>query len=423
MKMEDVKLYPKYRWFIMISFAMTSLVSAIVMIAPAPMVGLISKSYGITVGQTTGLMMGSLTLIGFFAAMAGGALVDKYGYPGNAIAANLLMLLGTMLMPFSGGSFTTVIILRVIQGIGTGLLVGCSAAIAVMWFPKHQRGIVTGIQGMSISLGVALAFAFVPIALTATGSWSSAIAVMSVAPAIALVLAIITLFGPKPPKVAEEYDSPIDSKGDLAIAFKQPATYVGMLVAVCFYWIFQAFNDLTPGYYSIDPPVGVGYGIAVGSQLMGIMQIAFLIGAFLSGFILQKVFKGVAKHALVLSFVLTAIFTFSVRLPFVYGNKLTALLTMIFIGFFMSFLAPVFNAFVSLHYPAHIAGKIGGIWTAIGGLGGTVGIIVGASFLHYSGNYKLSITTVSIVAIVGLVLAFFLNPPKVFRKREETLPR
>jgi len=412
--MENAATYPKYRWFIMVSYGMTSLVSAIVMIAPAPMVGLISKSYGVSVGQATGLMMGSLTLISFFSAMGGGALIDKYGYPRNAIIANFMMFIGTILMPLAGGSLGGAVVLRVIQGIGTGLLVGCSAAIAVMWFPKEQRGILTGIQGMAISLGVALAFAFVPVALSATGKWSSAIAVTSIAPAIALILAIITLFGPKAPEVAEEHLLPSDGKSDLAVAFRQPVTYVGMLVAVCFYWIYQAFNDLTPGYYSIDPPIGVGYGIATGSQLMGIMQVAFLIGAFASGFVLQKVFKGVAKHALLLSFILTAFFTFSVRLPFVYGSKPTALVMMILIGFFMSFLAPVFNAFVSLHYPAHIAGKIGGFWTAIGTVGGTVGIIVGASFLHFSGNYRMSIAAVSVVALVGLVLSFFVNPPEIF---------
>lgn len=168
--------YPRFRWYVAIVLAMVTIASAVIMISPAPLVGVISKFYGISVGETTGLLMSSFTLASFFAALIGGAIVDKYGFPAISIGANILIIVGSVLMPSLSGNLTAIVILRIIQGLGSGATVGLVAAVAVRWFPRHERGIVTGIQGMAVSLGVALGFAFIPMALSATGSWAGSFA-------------------------------------------------------------------------------------------------------------------------------------------------------------------------------------------------------------------------------------------------------
>ena len=78
-------------------------------------------------------------------------------------------------------------------------------------------------------------------------------------------------------------------------------------------------------------------------------------------------------------------------------------------------------AFASKHYPAHIAGKLVGMWMGIGLFGGLAGILAGATALHNTGNYHVSIIIVCIIAIIGLIFAQFLKPPRAFCLADQPL--
>ncbi|NTU60437.1 MAG: MFS transporter, partial [Deltaproteobacteria bacterium] len=47
----------------------------------------------------------------------------------------------------------------------------------------------------------------------------------------------------------------------------------------------------------------------------------------------------------------------------------------------------------------------------IGIFGGTCGVIAGATALHHTGRYGVSIVLVGAAAAVGLLLSLFLRPP------------
>jgi MFS family permease len=115
-------------------------------------------------------------------------------------------------------------------------------------------------------------------------------------------------------------------------------------------------------------------------------------------------------------FLLASIFMLSVKFEFVWGK--TGLLAgcPFFPGFFESFIVPMIAAFISMYYPKNIAGKVFGISFGISIFGGTAGVLVGSTFLHFSGHYNCSIITVSIVAIIGFLIAMGLNRPKAFCK-------
>jgi DHA2 family methylenomycin A resistance protein-like MFS transporter len=95
----------------------------------------------------------SVVLSAYFAAYAlllipGGELVDRFGPRRLALSGLAVFALGAALGAVSG-SFTLLIVSRVIHGIGAGLVSPAALAGAVSGFPPERRGSALGIWGAS----------------------------------------------------------------------------------------------------------------------------------------------------------------------------------------------------------------------------------------------------------------------------------
>jgi MFS family permease len=306
-------------------------------------------------------------------------------------------------------------VVRIIQSLGNGPVYASIAMLAALWFPPHQRGIVTGLQGSAVTLGFAIGFVTTPLAFELFGTWQVALAWQSVSAVIGLMLAVVLLFGPKAPgqpQVRTGGPGAVSDNGDFKLAMRQPVTWVGIAVIFCVIWVMAAFLDLTPGYFAVDPPTGVGYGRMTAGKLMMIVQIAFIFGSAATGFVLEKVFKGVVRPVIAIGYIVFAVFAVSILWPTVYKNMSVLIICLAVAGFFQAWVVPNIFAFISKHYNAHIAGKLQGSWFGIGQFGGALGVAVGATALHNTGNYRTSVVIVGVVSVIGFILAQFLKPPK-----------
>ena len=279
---------------------------------------------------------------------------------------------------------------------------------------------MTGVQGAMVTLGVAVGFVATPAAFAALGSWPAAMAWQSIGGLISIALAVVFAFGPKPPRVTGvEGSSAASDNGDFKLAMKQPVSWVGLVVIFMLCWAFQGFNDLTPGYFALEKPVGVGYGPMTAGKLMSWVQVAFIFGSIATGFALEKVFKGNVRPTISVGYVLFAIAALSILFPAVFGTMAVLVVCLGIAGFFLAWVMPNVLAFVAKYYPPHIAGKLVGLWMGVGLFGGTFGILGGATALRQTGNYRASIIIVSVVAVIGLTITQFLKPPQVFRAADE----
>jgi len=408
--------YVKFRWFVLLTLCVLTVATSVIMISPAPLIGIISKNLGLDLGTTTGTLMGIFNLALAVSCIIGGFLCDRFGLVKVFFWGSVLMIVPTLALPYCGNSVAGAVAMRVVQAFGVGPILASVSAVAALWFPPQQRGIVTGFQGMSVTLGIAIGFVAAPAAYAAVGSWQVAIAWLTISCFVALALTIVFAFGPKPPVQSkiEVCDPAVPDNGDFRLAMRQPESWVGVIVIFCLCWVMSAFNDLTPAYFAIDPPVGVGYGPMMAGKLMMAVQVAFMIGAVVIGFVFVKIFKGNARPGIIIGYFLFAIFAVSIMWQAVYSNLSVLVPCLMVAGFFEAWVVPIVFAFIALHYPAHIAGKLVGMWFGIGLFGGTVGVIVGATALHSTGNYHASIIIVGVVALIGLILTLFLKPPKVF---------
>jgi len=414
--MSESAQYPQFRWYVLFTLCVLTIATSVIMIFPAPLIGIIKKNLGTDLGVTTGALMGGFNLALGVACIIGGFLCDRFGLVKVAIFGSMLMIVPTLLMPYYGNNLTAIVMLRLIQACGAGPILAMVSCVAAIWFPPLQRCIVTGIQGMSVTLGIAVGFVATPALNQAIGNWQVATAWLSVICFVGLAFTLVIPFGPKPPAMAPaEHNGTGDSEnGDFKLAMRQPVSWIGVLIVFSLCWVLSAFNDLTPAYFAIDPPVGVGYGPMTAGKLMTVVQVAFMFGAVATGFVMEKLFKGATRPVILIGFALFAMFAVSIMLPVVYGNMPILVACLFIAGFFEAWVVPNVFAFIALHYPAHIAGKLSGMWFGIGLFGGTVGVILGATALHHTGNYHVSILIVGTVAIIGFILSTFLKPPKVF---------
>jgi len=415
------ELYPKFRWFVLLVLWFITVTEGIILISFAPLMGVIATQMGLTLGEATGAFMGAFTLFVTVGAVAGGFLVDRAGAVPVFIISCVCMLVGDILIPTFSDNFGAIVALRILEGFGAGAIMGVGSAVAAVWFPQKERGLVLGIQGLSVSLGIAIGFGTTPAMFEATGSWTTAMAWLAVVPLVGILLSVVVALGPKA-HVNDDQVVACDrvaTQNNFKLALRQPVTYIGILCIFFLSWVMQAFNDLTPAFLAIVPPVGVGYGPVEAGKYMMFVQIAFMVGSVIGGIVMEKVFRRVVKPVVMIGFIGAGIFCFSIKFGFVHSNPSVLIPCLILAGFFQGWVNPNVQAFLAMHYPANIVGKLGGMWMGLGIFGGTAGVVAGSIALHSTELYHMSILIVGIIAIVGLVCASFLNPPKAFCVLEE----
>ena len=114
-----------------------------------------------------------------------------------------------------------------------------------------------------------------------------------------------------------------------------------------------------------------------------------------------------------------AVFTIFIMFPFVHSTAKIIAVCLIIAGFFRAWVIPNALAFVAMHYPPHITGKIVGMWIGLGIFGSSAGVICGAIALRQTGNYQLSFILVSAMSLIGLVFTFFLKKPRTFVRQSQ----
>lgn len=409
--------YPNFRWLVLLALFLVTVAADIIMIFPAPLMGVIAKSHGMSLGDTTAYLMGFYNLVVAIACIIGGIMCDRAGLMPVLVFSSLSLALPTIALPFFGQTFAGVLIIRLLQAAGTGAILATVSPVAALWFPLHDRGIVTGLQGTAVSVGIATGFIAAPALHESLGNWQSAMAWIGVGCLIPVAVSLYVAFTPKPavPKSSgDEYELSHTGANDLKLAFKDKSTWIGVLVVFCLMWVLNAFNDLTPAYLAIEPPLGLGFGPMVSGKLMMALELASMVGAVTTCFVMEKLFKGRVRPVIAIGYLMFSIFTVSIMFPALHSSVSVITSVLMVAGFFRAWVVPNAMAFVSMHYPPHITGKIVGIWLGLGIFGSSAGVICGAYALRVTGNYHLSIVIVSVMALVGLAGSLFLKPPRIF---------
>ena len=413
--MENVQSYSKFRWFWLWTVTFSYAVCGISMVFPSAFIGDMAKSMGLPLATVSFAGMAVFSLANAVGTILGGPLLDKFGVPKTITIGAAITFLCYALTPLSS-SLGWLMALRIICGLASGPVIGCAAIIAIRWFPKNERAIYAGFQGIGIAVGILICYAIIPKIFygVAGMNWQTTFLIGGIAPFIGLVSCFITIFvKPKNESLAHA-GAPAGHGGisnDLKNALKSRFFYATILIIFASIWAMDAFNDLTPGYMAVPAPVGLGLGGEMAGTSMTLVSIGCIIGSLLSGFIVRFLFKNKVKPIVIISFVGCAIFSISVAFPFVYNTSALLLICLFLQGFTQSFAVPQMALYVSQCFPVTVAGRVYGAAMGIG-VFGSVGVSVGALLLHSTGAYLASIFAVGIICVVGFAISLFLNTPK-----------
>ena len=417
--MENIR-YPKYRWFVVLVMTLTVFSNAaIINITPSPIVGEIARSTGWQLGTATAIIMGSFTFFVAIGCILTGFMLDIFGIAKTYLAACVLSAVGSFIVPIIGGSVVGMLFIRLLQGLGGGMVLGSAACVAGRWFPAEERGIVTGVHGAGIGLGVSVGLAVSPAVFAATGSWTATMALMGIAPSIGIVLSLVLIFGPKAPTVESAENAgqgASNTEGMFQLVLKEPLFYLMIAVVFCFSWVQQGYNAFIPGYLSVDTPSGLGMGALVAGSTFSVYSLAFMLGALFCGFINRYIFKNNCKACIAFAFIVSAILHASVLLPFVNASTTTLFVCFAAAGFFFGWCSPLIFAYLTMCYPIEVTGRVGGITQGIGTLGATVGVSICSIVLNITGRYFATILIFGTICLINFVLTFFFYKPNRFTK-------
>ncbi|MBP2650315.1 MAG: transporter transrane protein [Firmicutes bacterium] len=412
--MNEEVIYPKYRWFVLFVLIVVTAVGCMTMIAPAPLVAEISKSVGVSLGETTALTMMSVMLATFFSAVLSGFLIDKIGFTRNWIIGLSIQIIVPILMYFYTYTANEVLLMRILQGIGMGPINTVIATVCAQWFKYEERTYVAAVQGFSVWLGISLGLIYTPTMFEATGSWHTALAFSGLPAFIALIFVLIVHYGPKPPAKPDSIGVKTTETGNFKLVLLSPAIFMAFLLLFLDQFYMQAFNDMAPGFYAADQPVGLGLGpMGAGSRLMW-AGYASMIGGLVCPIVVEKIFKGKPRVPLFIVCTLSAVLVYVLR--FLTPDSGSLLITLPAAALFCSaFVNPTVFGFIAKHYPENVVGRLGGFATSMGALGSMAGLAAGSTALHITGFYDTSMTILATVVFLGGLTVRFLKPPKTLQ--------
>jgi MFS family permease len=413
--MNDVA-YPKYRWFILISLCVVQATAVMALVSPATIIGEISGTIGIDLGMTTQITMVAVQAIIGISAFFGGGAVDHFGPYRVWTGCSFIFVAASLLVPVLGDTLWGMLFIRSMQGVAAGPIMSTIPLVAAQWFPLHERGIVIGFQGATVPLGAIISLNFVPLVFRKTGSWQAALAWMAVFFIISLILSLVVSLGPKPPEKESTLtpEGPGENKGDIIRAFKLTATWAAFLCGLWFSWDVRIFNDVITNYLAVDPPVGAGLGPAGAGIMMSGVNAVFILTAVVSGFMLEKVFRGHLRALVLLGFILPSALWFLIKFSAVHSNILILSACMWIGAFGIALISPLITTFFAKNYPEGIMGTLGGLMIVFNQVGIFIGMAVGSLSISITGRYDIAIYLVGAGAFMGFLSAFMLKEPKVF---------
>jgi len=342
-------------------------------------------SFAFALGQ---LFMGAISPFG-------GMIADKYGSGKTLIIGILLILFGTLLIPFSTTAFTLSISLGVIASIGLGIA-GLPVVLASVnkLIPQEKVGMAFGFINAGSSLGQLI---LAPIAgfIIVTFGWVYCIYFLSLILLLLLPISVVLRSRTKEKALNNIADRTLSET--LNIAIKTPS-YIYLVTGffVCgFHVAFIATH--MPGVIQV-----CGFSPTVSGWSLGLIGLFNIVGSIFAGWYISKrsmriflAYTYFARCIIVLLFLvspkdLISVMLFSIALGLTYFSVIPATAGLVGKMFGPQFMATLFGFALFSHQ-----------------IGGFLGAYLGGFFFNITGDY----TTVWLLDAALAVFAALIHLP------------
>ncbi|WP_371379397.1 MFS transporter [Sporomusa aerivorans] len=405
--------YPAFRWLVLAAGILMMFMSMLTALAVAPLMGVIAPSLGIDIGTASFGIMGLNLFSTAISVIIVGILVDRIGIMKVMTGSLLLLLAVHLAYPVIGYTYNAVVGLRILTALGGAVGLIAINPIVSQWFPVKEKGLALGLNCLTMLGGMA-GFTVGPMFAERAGSWQTGLAWLSYILVLGIIFLLYVTLNEKkhqPPSLVsvsnkEACEGTCETEESFSkVLLHCPPFWIGLAVMALSNWANNAFNDLSPSFLAIAPPLGAGYGPEVAGRLSSGAFFGSMFGIFCSGLVIDKVFKGRSGMLVAIGFICSLVFYNGILLPQIHGNMTTLSAWLLLAGFTGPFTAVGNQYFAIKNFSPHVMGKVTASWTCISNFTGAFGVMAGSYALHHTGTYVMSFGIVASICVLGLVAA------------------
>lgn len=380
-------------WLVMITVFLTGVIfSAGNFKIPPTMITILKEMHvGVAMG---GWLVSMGPLAGIILALPAGGIMMNTGPKKLGMFSLFCALIGNVIGAMAP-NFAMLMLGRLIEGVGFGLIGVVAPAIITVWFPPEKRGLPMAIW--SVWMGVGLMFIFnVTNAVLPAFGWRGDWWLMVILFTVILVMFAWLVQVPEYETKATEQEVSVSEPMPMSEGFKSPASWLLGIIFASYSFGVGALTAFVPTFL-----VQVaGMDLSKANMYSSIVMLGMIVGGIVMGFVLNIVKQ--RNMLLFVSMILSAIFmclTFKVTSPSL------IMPFMIVIGLIYSMVpAIIFTIAPEAAYSPATIGITMGIAMLGQNLGGFVSAaLIGAIVEHSGGVWGVTTMPLVIAAITGIV--------------------
>ena len=165
--------YPRYRFVIGGLILAAHFSVGLNIFVVAPLLPLIKDDFGVS-SATASLLIALALLVHAFFGLPGGILVNRFGLKRMYFLSWLMI--GLPVLSAVAPNFGTLLLLRLVYGIGFGAMIPATGPLLMQWFRPREITIMNGLDMAALSLGMALSVSVAAPLANAVG-WQNTLSV------------------------------------------------------------------------------------------------------------------------------------------------------------------------------------------------------------------------------------------------------
>lgn len=346
----------------------------------------------------------------------GGWVSDRFGAKRTLVVCGLVWAGATVLTGMAGG-FVSLIIARVLLGLGEGATFPAATAAMSRWVPKDQRGFAQGITHAFARLGNALAPAAM-IAVMAAYGWRESFYVCAVISFVWVILWML-VFTEHPkdhPRISQQELAvlpPPKPKSTVALPwgrlFKRMAPVT--IVYFCYGWTLWLLLSWVPMYF-------MNMGLDLKSTAIFASAVFFggVVGDTLGGIVSDRIYKrtGDLNKARSRMVAICLTMTLIALLPLMFTHNMYVSLGCLAVAFFFSemTIGPMWAIPMDIA-PDH-CGTASGMMNTGSAMAAIISPVAAGLLIDKFGNWQLPFMVSVALLAIGVVLSFRMRPQNKF---------
>jgi len=342
-----------------------------------------------------------------------GALADKFGAGRVLVVGSIWYALFTLLTPFSS-TLAVIMMIRILVGIGQGVIVPSDFSMLSRWVPKKESGLACGFVQFGCPFGIGLSM-IITVWVIQNYGWKNVFYIFSILPVIWCFIWMkfgsdtpdqdkritdaekVYINSDKPKQI--ENDEPDLTKSDI---FRTPSIWCISLSYFCTNYVFFLFMTWLPSYFSIGRGLNLQASAVYSMLPYAVALFAYPLGGYLADKVSGKIGQNWGRRMFIIAGLIIA-----GGLLILASKASSTGMAVGLISLSNGFICLTMGSFFSI--PIVFSQKNTGIIVGINGFFGTAsGIlapILSGVIIDLFGDYDMALYVGAIIALIGAVLA------------------